>query len=543
MSDAKKLKEIQDKLTFVGMDKSQTAVLASLKQLIEQSVGPALDRFYSHATVTPETARHFKSASHIEHAKQKQVDHWNLIATGKFDMSYIEGVTRIGKVHAKLGLEPKWYIGGYSLVLEELVSSIIKSELKGFGVAKKGEKAGKGIAAVVKAALIDMDYAISVYLDELGEERAEAEREREQLKAEQDKALNALERALKDLAQGDLRSSIEDPLASDYDGLKTNFNSAVAKLNEAFVEIVASMQQSTSQTRELSGATDDMARRTEQQAAALEETAAAIEQISTISRQSTERTIEARKLVDQTADQAAQSGETVSAAVTAMGKIEDSSKKITQIISVIDEISFQTNLLALNAGVEAARAGEAGRGFAVVAQEVRELAQRSASAAKEIKGLIESSFNDVLSGVELVNKTGEALNSIGSQVQIIREHFASISQSAQEQSTGITEINSSVNSMDQITQQNAAMVEQTNAATQNLLGINQTLSELVSRFTVGGRASHTTQLRQVAARMSSHEGKQSTQAGQNSPTQLRPMKSGPTSSGNTALSTNDWEEF
>ncbi|MBU4529342.1 MAG: globin-coupled sensor protein [Desulfomicrobium sp.] len=286
MSDVQKLKEINDKLIFVGMDKSQTTVLATLKPLIAQAVGPALDRFYTHATVNPETARHFQSASHIQHAKQKQVDHWGLIATGKFDLEYIEGVTRIGKVHAKLGLEPKWYIGGYSLILEELVYSIIKSELKGFGTAKKGEKAGKSIAAVVKAALIDMDYAISVYLDELSEERAKAEREREELKAEQDKALDALERALAALAEGDLGSSIEEALASDYDGLKDNFNSAVAKLNEAFVEIVTSMQQSTSQTRELSGATDDMARRTEQQAAALEETAAAIEQISTISRQS-----------------------------------------------------------------------------------------------------------------------------------------------------------------------------------------------------------------------------------------------------------------
>lgn len=538
MSDGKKMTEIKDKLAFVGMDNSQTAVLATLKPHISKAVGPALDRFYSHATTNPETARHFQSASHIEHAKQKQVDHWCLIATGKFDLEYIEGVTRIGKVHAKLGLEPKWYIGGYSLILEELVSSIIKSELKGFGVAKKGERAGKGIAAVVKAALIDMDYAISVYLDELSEERAKAEREREQLKAEQDKALNALERALKNLAEGDLNSSIEETLASDYDGLKTNFNSAVAKLNEAFVEIVASMQQSTSQTRELSGATDDMARRTEQQAAALEETAAAIEEITTISRQSTERTIEARTLVDQTAGEAEKSGLTVSEAVTAMGKIEESSKKITQIISVIDEISFQTNLLALNAGVEAARAGEAGRGFAVVAQEVRELAQRSATAAKEIKGLIETSFKDVLSGVELVNKTGEALNNIGSQVQSISGHFASISQSAQEQSTGIAEINSSVNSMDQITQQNAAMVEQTNAATQNLLGINQTLSELVSRFNVGGQTSHAAQLRQVANSMSAPAHQASGRREQVKPKLV-------STSGGTSMEVNsyEWSEF
>ena len=485
--DLKSRGKIVDKLNFVGMGQPQIAALAALKPLIESSVGPALDRFYMHATAKPETAKHFSDASHVEHAKQKQMAHWGLIATGKFDQEYIDGVTRIGKVHAKLGLEPQWYIGGYSLILEELVTSIIDTELGGFGMSKKSRKAGLGVAAVVKAAMIDMDYAISVYLDELSEERAKAEAEQARLKAEQDKALQALERALTGLATGNLSSSISEQLAPEFDQLKVNYNTAVDNLNEAFGDIVASIGQSASDTRELSRATDDMAKRTEQQAAALEETAAAIEEISAISKQSAERTNEARQVVDHTSHQATQSGETVTEAITAMGKIEESSKKITQIITVIDEISFQTNLLALNAGVEAARAGEAGRGFAVVAQEVRELAQRSASAAKEIKELIEASFSDVLNGVNLVNKTGEALGSIGDQVHVISEHFVSISHSAHEQSSGISEINAAVNSMDHITQQNAAMVEQTNAATQNLLGINQTLAELASRFTVSDK--------------------------------------------------------
>ena len=162
MSENSGQNEISRKLAFVGMDKAQRDLLSALKPQIEQSVGPALDRFYSQAKSNPETARHFRDASHIEHAKQKQVGHWGIIATGKFDDAYIEGVTRIGKVHAKLGLEPKWYIGGYSLILEELVTRIIATELKGFGTGKKAEKAGKGVAAVIKAAMIDMDYAISV---------------------------------------------------------------------------------------------------------------------------------------------------------------------------------------------------------------------------------------------------------------------------------------------------------------------------------------------------------------------------------------------
>jgi methyl-accepting chemotaxis protein len=172
-----------------------------------------------------------------------------------------------------------------------------------------------------------------------------------------------------------------------------------------------------------------------------------------------------------------------------MSAIEDSSRQITQIIGVIDQISFQTNLLALNAGVEAARAGEAGKGFAVVAQEVRELAQKSAEAAKEIKALIDKSFEDVLLGVSLVNKTGEALRHIGEQVVHINGHIDAIASSAREQSAGISEINTAVVSMDQMTQKNAGMVEETNAATHSLMQISTKLKGLVDSFTVSaGRA-------------------------------------------------------
>ncbi|MND63030.1 Methyl-accepting chemotaxis protein II [compost metagenome] len=335
-----------------------------------------------------------------------------------------------------------------------------------------------------------MDYSISVYLDVLAAERHKVEAEQAQMKKEQEHVLALLNSALDRLANGDLTSSIGEKTAPQFQGLIANFNAAVGNLSGAFAQIVEEANKISGNTRELTSATDDMARRTEQQAAALEETAAAVEEITTISKLSAQRSEEAKAIVESSAVEAARSRDVVTEAVKAMGAIEDSSQKITQIISVIDEISFQTNLLALNAGVEAARAGEAGKGFAVVAQEVRELAQRSANAAKEIKTLISKSSADVMQGVSLVNKTGESLNTIGNKVDHIQEHIASLTKAAQEQSVGIQEISAAINSMDNLTQKNAAMVEETNAATHNLSDVSANLAALVSRFSVSATKAH-----------------------------------------------------
>ncbi|PWW04605.1 methyl-accepting chemotaxis protein [Hoeflea marina] len=494
-SASSKSEELKERLDFINFNSEQKAALLAVRPSVVKSLDGALNKFYAKAKSHPLTKKFFNDDAHIAHAKERQVKHWELIASAQYDDSYVDAVSKIGQVHARLGLEPRWYIGGYALILEAIIRDVVASEEKsgGFSFRKKSTKVADGLAAVVKAALIDMDYAITVYLDVLAAERATAEAERARLQAGQDEALAALDQALTLLSGGDLTASISKPLTAEFEKLKSNFNTSVSALNGTLADVIAGTQQSSADTRELSQATDEMAKRIEQQAAALEETAAAIDQITVIAKQSASRTRDAQEVARSSADEAVKSGETVGEAIAAMSKIEDSSKKITQIISVIDEISFQTNLLALNAGVEAARAGEAGRGFAVVAQEVRELAQRSANAAKEIKTLIEVSTHDVVTGVSLVNRTGEALSRIGTQVRSINEHIGSIAQSAQEQSSAIAEINSAVNSMDQMTQQNAAMVEETNASTQNLMVINGNLAELVSRFRVSGAAGHSGQ--------------------------------------------------
>jgi methyl-accepting chemotaxis protein len=238
-------------------------------------------------------------------------------------------------------------------------------------------------------------------------------------------------------------------------------------------------------SNQVRAAADDLSKRTEQQAASVEETAAALEEITTTVADASHKADEAGRLVQSTRQNAEHSGVVVGKAVEAMQEIEASSVEITNIIGVIDEIAFQTNLLALNAGVEAARAGDAGKGFAVVAQEVRELAQRSASAAKEIKQLIQKSSEQVKNGVSLVEETGKALETIVEQVKNIDRNVAGVVESAKEQATGLKEINTAVNMMDQGTQQNAAMVEESTAAAHSLANEAEALFHLIGSFHVG----------------------------------------------------------
>jgi methyl-accepting chemotaxis protein len=323
-----------------------------------------------------------------------------------------------------------------------------------------------------------------------GERRArEAAKEKDA--ADTKEAVEALALGLQRLSDGDVSHRIRKPFVEHLDALRESYNVSLDKLQAALQEVGKNAGVINSGAAEIRSAADDLARRTEQQAASLEETAAALEQITTTVRDSTKRAEEASVLVEQTRAGAEKSGGIVRNAVAAMNEIARSSGEISNIIGVIDDIAFQTNLLALNAGVEAARAGEAGKGFAVVAQEVRELAQRSAKAAKEIKTLITTSETQVGTGVNLVGETGAALVQIEAEVTEITAHVRAIVKAAREQSTGIQEINTAVNSMDQGTQQNAAMVEETNAASHSLAKEASALNVLLGQFTLDGRSAST----------------------------------------------------
>ncbi len=315
-------------------------------------------------------------------------------------------------------------------------------------------------------------------------ERA-GENERANAAREQAAVVSGLAEGLEKLSDGALIYRLNEPFAPHYEKLRTDFNTAMERLQETMKVVAGNTGAIRSGAGEISQASDDLSRRTEQQAASLEETAAALDEITATVRRTAEGAGQARETVSTAKADAERSGIVVRDAVAAMSEIEASAQKISQIIGVIDEIAFQTNLLALNAGVEAARAGEAGRGFAVVASEVRALAQRSAEAAKEIKALISASSQQVDHGVNLVGETGKALERIVAQVAELSGVVSEIAASAQEQAAGLQEVNTAVNQMDQVTQQNAAMVEQSTAASHSLAGEAEALTRLISRFEIG----------------------------------------------------------
>ncbi len=328
-------------------------------------------------------------------------------------------------------------------------------------------------------------------------ERENSQRMQRDEASAQTHVVSTIGHALEQIARGDLTVRCAD-LGQKYAALRDNFNDALSHLEAAMSKVSAKGGDIAVSKEEIRRASNDLSQRTERQAASLEETSAALDELTVAVRQTAEGAHEASKRVEAVSGEASRSDAVVSEAIEAMSGIEKSSSEIGKIIGVIDDIAFQTNLLALNAGVEAARAGESGKGFAVVAQEVRELAQRSAAAAKEIKDQIARSSGQVDQGVRLVGEAGEALKRISDQIKAANEIVAKIAHSASEQDTTLRSISSSMNQLDAATQQNAAMAEETTASAESLANDTDELLNLIRGFRVGGGQEYGTQVRRAA---------------------------------------------
>jgi methyl-accepting chemotaxis protein len=357
-----------------------------------------------------------------------------------------------------------------------------------------GAERSDEIGAMAKAVLVFRDAGQEkVRLEaQAAEQRRGAEEDRRKnaevqakAAAEQTDALKTLAGGLAKLSDGDLTFRLTDGFSDHYRQIRDDFNAAMSRLQETIQAIAHSAREVAGASGEISGGTSNLSQRTEEQAASLEETSASMEQISLTVKKNAENAQQANQLTAGTRDVADRGGAVVAEAVSAMARIEESSRKISDIISVIDEIARQTNLLALNAAVEAARAGEAGRGFAVVASEVRSLAQRSSQAAKDIKDLITNSSGQVQEGVELVNKAGASLTEIVGSIQKVAEIVADIAAASAEQSTGIDQVSTALSQMDEVTQQNSALVEQNAAAAKALEQQSKAMDHQVGMFRLG----------------------------------------------------------
>ncbi|WP_171021706.1 methyl-accepting chemotaxis protein [Parasedimentitalea maritima] len=386
-----------------------------------------------------------------------------------------------------------------SSVVQVLVVSLIVALLSWFAARGIARRVGALAQSVERIA--DQDYDSEVAGTEAGDEfgtiavtlegfKADlkaASAAQTQLAVQQEEQRNMVDKlshGLVNLADGDFTKPLIEPFPEGHEQLRSDFNRTLKTLSSTIVEVIGSSDSIRNGATEISQASDDLSRRTESQAATLEQTAAALEEMTASVKSAAEGALSVENIVNEARDEAVESDKVVQNAVTAMTGIEDSARHISQIISVIDDIAFQTNLLALNAGVEAARAGEAGRGFAVVASEVRALAQRSSDAAMEIKTLIGDSSKQVEEGVELVGKAGTALISIVDRVGHISQLVSEMAVGSTEQSTGLAEINIGVTQLDQVTQQNAAMVEEATAASHLLNTDASKLSHLVAHFTI-----------------------------------------------------------
>jgi methyl-accepting chemotaxis protein len=472
------IKSIQDRLDFYNLAENDDDY-RGIAQVVRKHGRKALDNFYSRVRRNPAISHYFPTSAGADRARSAQLAHWQSIFDEGLGQAYIDRANQIGMVHARINLDPRWYIGAYATIVTELLTEQIAGGWR--GLIPGNRALARRITKLARVAMLDVDIALATYFSKAEEDIRTA-------------MAGKVETALSAMAGGDLTVRVSG-LPRGYEQLELHLNESFSRFNDTLNAIASGTKAISSGTAEIGSASGDLARRTEQQAASLAESAAAISEINIMAQATAGDVGALNQSVSKVLSDAANGSDIVRNAISAMNDIQISAKSIANIIEVIDGIAFQTNLLALNAGVEAARVGAEGQGFAVVANEVRALAQRSAEAAEEIKGLVNKSLTHVDNGAGLVSEAGTALNVILEQISHISNAASRIASASQGQSANLAQINVAVTEMDRMTQQNAAMVEQSNAAARTMAQEVGRLEGVVDGFRTtppgfGGRTNH-----------------------------------------------------
>lgn len=450
---------------FATLSPENLKAFPRLKEIVARGGRKALDVLYARIGKDGQARQLLPNEEARKRAAEAQLRHWEALFSGTFDEAAQQRSRRIGQVHARIGLSHSHYISGYALVLEQLIRQVPSGGL----FRRRSEDGGAIVATLVKTAMLDMDVALSSYF------AAEVEG--------RNAVMDRLRQAMARIAAGDLTADLGD-VPPIYQELADDFHKMRREVSRMVEEITTAAECIGTSVSEITSAAGDQANRTERQAAALARTSEVMSSITDAVHTAAQSARQVNESVADVDDQAKRGGAIVQQAVAAMDKIRTSSEEIAQITDVIESISFQTNLLALNAGVEAARAGEAGKGFAVVANEVRALAQRTTESAMNIKDLITKSGHDVREGVELVDRTGNALSQIIGKASEATTQAAEIATHSSTQADSLRRISEEIRQMDLGTQQNAAMAEETNAAARGLSDQARTLTSIVARFSI-----------------------------------------------------------
>lgn len=485
--DGQDLSDLESRRQFMGLTDADCSTIRSIKTIIDSELPQALDRFYAQVRHTPETRDFFSSETHIEHAKEAQQEHWKNISSASFGREYAQNVGRIGSIHARIGLEPRWYIGGYAIVLDHLIHAIVANAFpKGGFFDKKqttSQKLGDQISSLFKAVLFEMDLTISVYLAEAEKSRAMVRDEA--IAKEQIFVAESFGSVIQDIAEQNLARTMGSDVPEPYLPLRDNLNAAIDSLRTTLMVASDTAYNIDVATQEISDASGELAQRTERQAASVEKTAAAIEQITATVSSTASRVSEANNFVDNCLDSIQHFGGMIDRANEAMAEIERSTEAINKITDIMDAVAIQTNILALNTAVEAARAAGAGNGFKVLAEQIRELANRAGSASKDVRGLAGTSKVQVGQGVSIMREAGHDMKIIIAGIVEIRAHLKAIEEAAREQAAALQSVNGAVATIDEGTRQNAAMAERTSAASEGMVQEAGQLRVLLDGFHLG----------------------------------------------------------